>query len=203
MVQKTRRQAKFPSDMNRKQEILEEISANYHGEDGIVPGNNLWLVAPEKLATYLAGLEERIAGQTIKSRVSDELVPVPDGFREITEKMDKYYQYNYGPQEKDDLESRFYEVAWVWGKDDNEIKVNKVILLDFVREEGERRYREGKLAGIEASEGVVEKLHGELMPKPRFPGGALERQITAQDNILHITLSSLSKLKEEVVVEKV
>lgn len=119
--------------MNRKQEILEEISANYHGEDGIVPGNNLWLVAPEKLATYLAGLEERIAGQTIKSRVSDELVPVPEGFREKV------------AQEKDDLESRFGRLEFIYQNLDGQtIEINKSRLLDFIKEEGERRFKEGQ-----------------------------------------------------------
>lgn len=37
-----------------KEEILETIATNYYDADGLIPGNNLWLVDPEKLAQFLA-----------------------------------------------------------------------------------------------------------------------------------------------------
>ena len=38
----------------KEEEIFNEIASNYYGQDGFTNGVNIWLVDPQKLATFLA-----------------------------------------------------------------------------------------------------------------------------------------------------
>lgn len=133
----------------RKQAILEEITPS--------KGLSQWNIDAEKLAIYLADLEKEIS--SLKKKW---LVVCPCS------------ELNNKPQEKDDLETKVFAyddccsecsgflhegVGWCshkcHKKDDLESRFNQMFyepredkrlsLLNFIRAEGKRRYREGAL----------------------------------------------------------